>query len=191
MHKLCLGRVNQELRQKNLGPKEVTDRWNKEYPIGTVSVIFIFFFYLFIFFLSVHTAEACTGPAMLCIWPVVHIQVWCILRRVSVLDTSKWTDILYINVRVICCTVCIYHSMYISYKKILTQLGFSLWVCPTFGEIVQQNRKSPSTILTAHNSTGNRTFMRNNHLNRTAKFNSSSLLRSMTHLLSYECFHFS
>ena len=37
-------------------------------------------------------------------------------------------------------------------------MGFSLWVCPTFGVIVQQNRKSPSTILTAHNSTGNRTF---------------------------------
>ena len=40
-------------------------------------------------------------------------------------------------------------------------MGFSLWVCPTFGEIVQQNQKSPSTVLTAHNSTGNRTFMRN------------------------------
>ena len=25
--------------------------------------------------------------------------------------------------------------------------------------IVQQNRKSPSTVLTAHNGTGNRTFM--------------------------------
>ena len=31
----------------------------------------------------------------------------------------------------------------------------------TFGVIVQQNRKSPSTVLTAHNSTGNRTFMCN------------------------------
>ena len=30
--------------------------------------------------------------------------------------------------------------------------------------IVQQNRKSPSTVLTAHNSTGNRTFMCNNDL---------------------------
>ena len=27
--------------------------------------------------------------------------------------------------------------------------------------VVQQNRKSPSTVLTAHNSTGNRTFMCN------------------------------
>ena len=33
---------------------------------------------------------------------------------------------LYINVSVICCTVCIYHSILISYKKILTKLGFSL-----------------------------------------------------------------
>ena len=37
-------------------------------------------------------------------------------------------------------------------------MGFSLWVCPTFGVVVQQNRKSPSTVLTAHN---NRTFMCN------------------------------
>ena len=29
-----------------------------------------------------------------------------------------------------------------------------MWVYPTFGEIVQQIRKSPSTVLTAHNSTG-------------------------------------
>ena len=62
-------------------------------------------------FSSVHTAEASTGPAMVCIWPVFHIQVWCILRRVFVLGTAKWTDFLCINVRVICCTVCIYHSM--------------------------------------------------------------------------------
>ena len=27
--------------------------------------------------------------------------------------------------------------------------------------VVQQNRKSPSTVLTAHNGTGNRTFMCN------------------------------
>ena len=30
--------------------------------------------------------------------------------------------------------------------------------------VVQQNRKSPSTVLTAHNSTGNRTFMCNTHV---------------------------
>ena len=30
--------------------------------------------------------------------------------------------------------------------------------------IVQQNRKSPSTVLTAHNGTGNRTFMCNTML---------------------------
>ena len=46
-----------------------------------------------------------------------------------------------------------------SYKN--SKLGFSLWVCPTFGEIIQQNRKSPSTVLSAHNSTGNRTSMCN------------------------------
>ena len=39
-----------------------------------------------------------------------------------------------------------------------------MWVCPTIGVIVQQNRKSPSTVLTAHNSTGNRTFMCNNSI---------------------------
>ena len=43
-------------------------------------------------------------------------------------------------------------------------MGFSLWVCPTFGVVVQQNRKSPSTVLTAHNGTGNRTFMCNRWL---------------------------
>ena len=33
------------------------------------------------------------------------------------------------------------------------KLGFSLWVWPTIREIAQQNLKSPSTVLTAHNST--------------------------------------
>ena len=32
---------------------------------------------------------------------------------------------------------------------------------PTFAEIIQQTRKSPSNVLTAHNSTGNRTAMCN------------------------------
>ena len=60
-------------------------------------------------------------------------------------------------------------------------MGFSLWVCPTFGEIVQQNRKSPSTVLTAHNSTGNRTFMRNRQARNQKK--SQSPISSTSELL--------
>ena len=57
---------------------------------------------------------------------------------------------------------CLYISFNVNVKsKILTKLEFALWVCPTFGEIIQQNRKSPSSVLTAHNNTGNRTFMCN------------------------------
>ena len=44
-----------------------------------------------------------------------------------------------------------------------------MWVCPTFGEIIQQNRKSPSTALTAHDSTGNRTVMCNSHMQQNTK----------------------
>ena len=133
-----------------------TGKWAKRPVTGTISVIF---FYFFFFFPSVHTAEACTGPAMLCIWPVFHIQVWCILMRVSVLDTAKWTDFFAYQ-----CSCNLLYCLYISFNvhtiyRILTKLGFSLWVYPTFGLTVQQNRKSPSTVLTAHNSTGNRTFM--------------------------------
>ena len=65
------------------------------------------------------------------------------------------------------CLCSLLYCLYISFNvniiwKILTKLRFSLWVCPTFGGIAQQNRKSPSTVLTAHNGTGNHTFMRNN-----------------------------
>ena len=64
------------------------------------------------------------------------------------------------------CLCNLLYCLYISFneniiQKILTKLGFSLGVCPTFGEIIQQNQKSPSTGLTAHNSTGNRTAMCN------------------------------
>ena len=78
MHILCINKVNPELKQKNPGPKDGTDRRsaNNEYPIGTVQCFFcifffflilLFFFFFFFFFSSVHTAEASTGPAMLCI----------------------------------------------------------------------------------------------------------------------------
>ena len=46
---------------------------NDEYPVGTIYCVFCFVFSLFI--LLVHTAEANTGPAMLCIWPVFYIHV--------------------------------------------------------------------------------------------------------------------
>ena len=91
---------------------------------------------------------------MLYMWPVFYIQVWCIFEVGFCPRHSELNWFLCINghVYIIQCKCHI---------KILTKLGFSLLVCPTFGEIVQQNRKSPSTVLTAHNSTGSRTFMCN------------------------------
>ena len=42
VHRLCINRVHPELRQKNPGPKDGTDRWsaNNEYLIGTVQCYF-------------------------------------------------------------------------------------------------------------------------------------------------------
>ena len=41
-------------------------------------VVVVFFVVVFLFILLANTAEANTGPAMLCIWLVFYIHVWCI-----------------------------------------------------------------------------------------------------------------
>ena len=66
-----------ELRQKNPGPNDGTDRWSSNDKISYRNSLVLFFWVFFVCFLFflVHTAEANTGPAMLCIWPVFYIRL--------------------------------------------------------------------------------------------------------------------